>query len=194
MKIQIIGYFFFLSLLTTPLFSQITIDGQVSIDIQIPIPKDIVIISRTPDEKPKSFPEKRKKNTCHGNCDHNASFSYGEIQNQNGPVGRQIYTVVDAQLKTLNNGVEVVNYTFNSGDILELFMTTINTNDYNYHSYPDTCSCDTNNKIIKVLFNGQYLDLKDGSLSLQPSNHSNFHSVVNLHSQYEGDFNGSVNF
>ena len=49
------------------------------------------------------------------------------------------------------------------------------------------------NSIVKVLLNNQYLDLRDGSLSLQPKQNG-FHSVINLHSIQEGDFNGTVNF
>ena len=196
MRFLIIITVFVLSLFTSTLYSQVRVEGGVTIDIDLPIPKDIVVVSRVPNEKPipKSFPKKRKRHVCNGNCNHNTSYSYGEIQNQNGPVGRQVYAVINAQLNTLRNGVEIVQYEFNTGDILELFITTANTNDYNYHSYPDDCRCDNNNRIIKVLLNGQYLDLRDGSLSLQPRNNANFHSVVNLHSQYEGDFNGTVNF
>ena len=74
--------------------------------------------------------------------------------------------------------------------IRDRFIATVNSYDHNYKD----CECSDKNRIIKVLLNGKYLELRDGSLSLQPGGQNNFHSVINLHSLYEGDFNGTVNF
>lgn len=198
MKKRTLLLILFISTITTPIFSQIVIGGGISIDIKLPLP-EVVIIGKTPRRAPTPQPRPRPRprptdcHSCDGNHHHENTYSYGEIQNQNGPGGRYIYAVQQAQLTPLNNGEEVVTYQLNSGDILELFIITANTNDYNYHSYADNCSCNHNNRITKVLLNGQYLPLRDGSLSLQPKNNG-FHSVINLHSIHEGDFNGTVNF
>jgi len=122
----------------------------------------------------------------------NAVASYGEIRNQNGPYGLQVYHVQDARLETIHNGLENVVYYLDSGDVLELTIATANPQDYNYHIY-NNCECSNQNKIVKVLLNNQYLPLRDGSLSLQPRQQG-FHSVINLHSRSEGDFNGTINF
>jgi len=87
-----------------------------------------------------------------------------------------------------------VSYKLNTGDLLELFISTANPNDYNYHAHSNHNNNHQNNVIHKVLLNGQFLELRDGSLSLQPKEQYGFHSVINLHSTYEGDFNGTVNF
>ncbi len=186
----------FFSINFLSVFGQVSIGGGISIDINLPIP-DVVIIDapqpRNPTPAPRRRPRriKKRRHECNS-CRHNERYSYGEIQNQNGPLGRQIYTVTGARLHPLQSGVEVVSYKLNSGDILELFIVTEKPNDYNYHVYGGDCMCE-NNRIEKVLLNGQYLELEDGNLSLQPRGRG-FHSVLNLHSVYEGDFNGSVNF
>jgi len=170
-------------------YSQIQIGGvSVDVSIDIPIP-DVVVIGRKP--SPKVVIEPREQVVVH-TSNHYETISFGEIQNQNGPYGRQIYQVVDAALASFHNGLETITYHLNSGDVLELVIATANSNDYNYHSY-DNCSCEENNRIIKVVLNNQQIALRDGSVSLQPKANG-FHSVLNLHTQFEGDFNGTVNF
>ncbi len=196
MKKLIALSFLFFSINSMTVFSQIRIGGGVSIDINLPIP-DVVIVDRptrrVPEPAPRRKPRVEKRRKACNQCHRDRTYSYGEIQNQNGPFGRQIFSVVDAHLEPLQNRTEVVSYQLDSGDVLELFIVTENPNDYNYHVYRDNYRCE-NNRIIKVLFNGDYLDLEDGNLSLQPRGRNGFHSVINLHSIYEGDFNGSVNF
>lgn len=188
----VLSVIFLISAIVTPIFSQVTVSGGVSIDVNLPIPKEIVIVGETPRRAPTPRPQPQPRpRPIPRNVE---VFSYGEIQNQNGPVGRQIYTVTNAQLGDAGNGVEVVSYELDSGDILELFISTANPNDYNYHAYNNHHSSQYNNTIHKVLLNGHYLELRDGSLSLQPKDQYGFHSVINLHSTYEGDFNGTVNF
>ncbi|MHA7057312.1 hypothetical protein ACWGOQ_0008850 [Aquimarina sp. M1] len=179
--------------------SQVVIGGGVSVDVNIDLPiPDVVVIGRKEGPrrrtKPRVVTKPRKPviHSCNQGCNHHNGSVFGEIQNQNGPYGRQIYNVVQARLSGYQNGLEKVIYRLNSGDILELIIATANENDYNYHNYSN-CECSQNNRIIEVLLNGQYIPLRDGSLSLQPRN-GGFHSVINLHSQNEGDFNGTVNF
>ncbi|WP_299311533.1 hypothetical protein [uncultured Aquimarina sp.] len=171
--------------------SQVIIDGGVSVDVNINLPiPDVVVIGRK--EKPKPRPRKPVIHSCDQGCNHHNASTYGEIQNQNGPYGRRMYMVVQAKLEEYHNGLEKVIYRLDSGDVLELIIVTANENDYNYHSYAN-CECNENNKIIEVLLNGQYIPLRDGSLSLQPRTEG-FHTVINLHSHEEGDFNGTINF
>ena len=143
-----------------------------------------------PQKRKPSVVKKSRRPIIHTN--HNTDISYGEIRNQNGPYGLQDYYVQEAYLQTFQDGLENVVYYLDSGDVLELVIATANPQDYNYHIYNNS-NCNQNNKIVKVLLNNKYLDLRDGSLSLQPKQNG-FHSVINLHSIHEGDFNGTVNF
>ncbi len=174
-----------------PILSQVRIGGGVSIDVNIDIPiPDVVVIGRTPKPPVVITEPRRERPVIHTPTHEN--YGYGEIQNQNGPYGRQIYQVVQASLEPTNKGIERVIYHLDTGDVLELYIATANPNDYNYHIY-NHCDCQQNNRITEVLLNGQYLPLRDGALSLQPRADM-FHSVLNLHSVHEGDFNGTVNF
>ncbi len=198
MKRQIVLFLLFFSIFSATIFSQIRIGGSISIDINLPIP-DVVIVGKSPKRVPVPQPEqcpipREKRHRCNDNCNHNNVFSYGEIQNQNGSYGNERYSVLDAHITLLQNREEIITYELDSGDVLELFIVTINPNDYNYHTYSNSYSCNKNNHITKVVLNGKFLDLRNGSLSLQPRGNNGFHSVLNIHSVYEGDFNGSVNF
>jgi len=175
------------------LFSQITIGGQIAVDVHInaPIP-EVIIAERRPNPRIISKPPSPLIHICDHSCDHNTPVYFGEIMNQNGPYGRQIYGVLRAQLQTFTNGLEQLIYEFDNGDILEISIVTANSNDYNYHSYHN-CDCEQKNRIIEVLINGNSIELESGSLSLQPQS-GGFHTVLNLHSVQEGDFNGTINF
>ena len=184
------------------IYSQVRVGGGVFVDVTIDVPiPDVVVIGKRPKPRPKprvvKKPRKSVIHTCNHGCNHNNNnydhYDFGEIQNQNGPYGRQIYQVNQAHIEGLNNGLERVVYQLNSGDALELVIATANHNDYNYHSCHHN-NCHQNNRIIEVLLNNQSLPLRDGSLSLQPKGQNRFHSVINLHSVNEGDFNGTVNF
>ncbi|KAA1245985.1 hypothetical protein [Aquimarina sp. RZ0] len=183
----------FLSTLTS--FAQVRIGGGVSIDINIDLPlPEVVVVSRRPEpviRKPK--PNRPIIHTCDHRCNHNDVYSFGEIQNQNGPQGRYVYQVTNAGLGGLNNGAESILYTLDTGETLELIIRTMNPDDYNYH-YNNGYHNSSNNEIIAILLNGQEIAVKDGSLSLQPKHGRGFHSVLNIHAMYEGDFNGTVNF
>ncbi|WP_298317123.1 hypothetical protein [uncultured Aquimarina sp.] len=174
-------------------YSQVIIGGEASIDISINIPVPDIVIERRPDVRIETRPSAPVIHSCDHNCSHNEYVSYGEIQNQNGPYGRQIYLVTQAQLESNRVGSESVTYVLDSGDVLELIIVTANLQDFNYHSYSDNCECSQKNRILEVLLNDQKISLRDGSLSLQPKENG-FHSVINLHSKFEGDFNGTINF
>ncbi|MGY3794745.1 hypothetical protein [uncultured Aquimarina sp.] len=164
-------------------FGQVRIGGGVSVDINIDLPiPEVIVVGR----KPSPVIISRAPKPVYEN------ISFGEIQNQNGPYGRQIYQVTDAQLESYNGGEERLIYALDSGDILEILLITANPQDYNYHSY-NSCECSENNRIAEVILNNQPIELRDGSVSLQPRQNG-FHSVINLHSRFEGDFNGTVNF
>lgn len=191
--------------------SQVIIGGGVgvSIDVNIPFP-DIVITKRKP--IPPAPPAPRPDiHTCnHVICGHhtprpqvvhacttcNHNYAFGTINNQNRPNGQYLYQVVNANINTVSNGQELVSFNLNNGELLELVIATANHNDYNYHYNSHVCrhrcGCSNNNMILSVQLNGREMPLRDGSLSLQPR-HGGFHAVVNLHSLYEGDFNGTVN-
>lgn len=196
MKNKIALSLLFFSIISSSVFSQVRIGGGISIDINLPFP-DVVVVDnpprRVPEPKPRRIPKKRR-HRCDDYCHHNETFSYGEIQNQNGRFGRQVFSVLGAEIQPLRYNREVVHYELDSGDVLELFIVTENPDNYNYHKYSDNRRCDDGNRITKVLLNGQRLKLLDGNLSLQPRGSNNFHSVINIHSVYEGDFNGTVNF
>ena len=198
MKKQIVLSVLFFSLFSSTIFSQIRIGGDISIEIKLPIP-EVVTVDRSPRRVPAPQPEqcptpRRRRHHCNSYCNHNNLFNYGEIQNQNGPLGNEIYSVLNAHIVSLQNREEIITYELDSGDVLELFIVTLNPNDYNYHTYSNRYKCNKNNHIAKVTLNGEYIDLRDSSLSLQPRGSNRFHSILNIHSVYEGDFNGTVNF
>jgi len=185
------------------LSAQVRIGGGVSIDVSLDLPPipEVIVVKRRPN-KPQPIPRDRRVNipvdnrrddNSNRDYNHNRVSKYGEIRNQNGPYGLQIYNIRNAQIQPLRNGLENVIYQLDSGDVLELIIATANPQDYNYH-FSKHRGNSNNNTIVKVLLNNKYLDLRDGSLSLQPAGHNGFHSVINLHSVYEGDFNGTINF
>ncbi|WP_299180500.1 hypothetical protein [uncultured Aquimarina sp.] len=174
-------------------YSQVRIGGDASIDISINIPIPDIVIEQRKNPRVATKPSVPVIHNCDHLCTHNENVSYGEIQNQNGPFGRQIYQVTRARLESSPVGSESVIYLLDSGDVLELIIVTANLQDFNYHNYGDTCDCSQKNRIVKVLLNNQQIQLRDGSLSLQPKRNG-FHSVINLHTEFEGDFNGTVNF
>ena len=201
MKNQLAFLSVILIFITTSISAQVRVGGGVSIDVSLdfpPIP-EVIVVNRKPNS-PRPCPNPRERrvnipeeNRCQGNCKDTRVSRYGEIRNQNGRYGLQVYKIRNAQLLPLRNGLETVIYQLDSGDVLELVIATANSQDYNYH-FSKHQQYSNNNKIVKVLLNNNYLDLRDGSLSLQPTGQQGFHSVVNLHSVYEGDFNGTVNF
>ncbi|WP_108804353.1 hypothetical protein [Aquimarina sp. Aq107] len=172
---------------------QVRIGGDVSIDISINIPVPDIVIEQRKNTRVDTKPSAPVIHNCDHLCTHNENVSYGEIQNQNGPFGRQIYQVTRARLESNPVGSESVIYFLDSGDVLELIIVAANLQDFNYHSYEDNCDCSQQNRILEVLLNNQQIQLRDGSLSLQPKRNG-FHSVINLHTEFEGDFNGTVNF
>ncbi|SEK41547.1 hypothetical protein SAMN04487910_0473 [Aquimarina amphilecti] len=186
-------FFLICLILVSKSYSQVRIGGEASIDISINIPIPDVAIERRNDSRVVKKPSAPVIHNCNHLCSHNENVSYGEIQNQNGPYGRQIYQVTQARLESNSLGSESVIYQLNSGDVLELIVVTANIQDFNYHNYGENCDCLQQNRIVKVLLNHQQIQLRDGSLSLQPKGNG-FHSVINLHTEFEGDFNGTVNF
>lgn len=167
--------------------SQIRIGGEIAIDINVPIP-DIVITTRKRRPAP---PQKQQPiiHVCSTRCNH----SFGQINNQNGPRGQYVFEVTDASIVPLNDYEEKVLFVLDTGEVLEVIIATENPNDVNYNYY-EHCECRGSNKILAVFLNNQEIPLRNGSLSLQQHHNGALQGVVNLHTQYEGDFNGNVNF
>lgn len=204
MKIKFAFLYAALWLVCFTVTAQVKIEGVITVDIPLPKVPEVIIVKPDypthPERRGEERPNRKDKTLDY----------FGEITNQNGPNrGAFTHLVRNAKLQKLHNGLESVLYYLDSGDILELIIATGNAQDYNYHThnshhrkgnrgggkYPSKRHNQQHNKntIVKVLLNNKYLDLRDGSLSLQPKQHG-FHSVINLHSLYEGDFNGTVNF
>lgn len=112
----------------------------------------------------------------------------GTIDQQNaGP--KVTYTVESAYLTTLENGSHLLHYRFTSHDSLELVIGKRSA-DYNYHSVATS----DENILLSVSFNNTPMPLKESDVSIQPrSDENRFHTVVNVHTQDKGDFNGTVN-
>lgn len=167
--------------------SQIRIGGEIAIDINVPIP-DIVINTR----KRRPTPPQKKQPIIHV-CSHRCNHNLGTINNQNGPRGRYLYEVTDASVVPLNDYEEKVLFVLDTGEVLGIIITTENPDDVNYNYY-EHCECRGSNKILAVFLNNQEIALRNGSLSLQQHPSGDLQGVVNLHTLYEGDFNGNVNF
>ncbi len=182
-------------IMTNSMYSQIRIGGGISIGVNIDLPiPDIVVVERRTD-LPRPRNPRCGRAVIH-TCDHRCNPNFGTIQHQNGPNGRYIFEVVNVSLAPINNGEEKLIYNLDTGEELEIIISTIKGNDYNYHYLDRNCNnCRPNSNVILAVFlNGEELPLRNGSLSLQPIGNGRFHSVVNLHSFYDGDFNGTVNF
>ena len=186
----ILGLFFYSN-------AQVRIGGGVSIDINLPLP-EIVVVNRRPAPipqprrrrvpQPRPVPAPRPVHTCSHVCVH----SLGTINNQNRPDGQYNYAVLNATVSPERQFSDRVFYALDNGETLEFIIQTANPNDFNYHYYQNRRDCH-NNMILAVLLNGNEIPVRDGHLSLQPGHHGT-HSVINLHTVYDGDFNGTVNF
>lgn len=117
-----------------------------------------------------------------------ATLAEGEISQQNaGP--KRVFQVAEASIVWIENNVFSLKYWFTSEDCLELIIAEVN-QDYNYH-YPKPPS---ENQILEVYFNENFIELRDAALSLQPRpDDGGFHTVVNVHTLDFGDWNGTVN-
>ena len=170
--------------------SQVRIGGGIDITIDLPFPK-VIIVKEEP--RPVYHPKEEKRQKEHKpkkqHCEDYA-YSLGTIINQNNRFGSIDLLIVDAVFEPIGRGLERITYFTNTRETLEIIIHTNNPNDYNYQ-YNTNRHC-TSNVIVSVVLNGHEMPLRDGSVSLQPSRQ--FHSVVNLHSLYEGTFNGTVNF
>ncbi|GAA3520647.1 hypothetical protein GCM10022393_38600 [Aquimarina addita] len=178
-------------------FAQIRVGGGVSVgvNIHIPIP-DVVVVTRSP--QPRNVPKATRPiiHTCDHICTHDrnyGNFSFGKIQNQNGSQGNYVFHVTNALLEDVSGHKEKIIYYLDTNEILELIISTQNPDDYNYH-FVRNMNRYQGNVILAVLLNGQEIALNNGSLSLQPLVNKGFHSVINLHTEQEGSFNGTVNF
>ena len=194
----IIGLFFYSN-------AQVRIGGGVSIDIDVPLPEVVVVKKRrrpvpqppqpqprrrrvpAPRPVPVPVPQPRRVPAPRPVYTH----SLGNINNQNRPDGAYNYLVLDASISPDRQYSERVFYALDNGETLEFIIQTANPNDYNYHYYSNHNP--HNNTILAVLLNGNEIPVRDSSLSLQP-NHNGTHSVINLHTVYDGNFNGTVNF
>lgn len=114
----------------------------------------------------------------------------GMIMNQNnGSVARIDYEVDSAHIKSLGGNEYLVYYRFTTSDSMSIHITKA-TQDLNYH-YPKP---ETENQILKVYFNQDSLDLDNAAISIQPREEYNgYHTVVNVHTNNMGQFNGTVN-
>ncbi|VXB84292.1 conserved exported hypothetical protein [Flavobacterium sp. 9AF] len=176
--------------LFTKVNAQVRIGGSVDISINFPSPK-VIIVKEEPrpvykhKEPKKCKVYKPKKHHCEPYPE-----VLGVITNQNGRYDRVDLAILDVTIENIGNGLESVTYFTNTNETLEIIIRTNNPNDYNYH-YSTNPHCAAN-VIVSVALNGYEMPLRDGSISLQPGRQ--LHSVVNLHSFYEGNFNGTVNF
>lgn len=182
------NYLFLLALLslsfTNVSNAQLRIGGGISIgvNIDLPLPEIAVVVGGTVCPQPQS----RRP----------IVDNFGSIHHQNGPYGRHIYEVTGARLQPTSNQEERILYYLDTGDVLELLIHTVNPNDYNYHYYDANCGdCwATNNSIVAIYMNQEEIPLHNGSISLQPEVNGRLHNVINLHSIYDGDFNGTIVF
>ena len=112
----------------------------------------------------------------------------GMIMQQNaGP--RRDHIVEAASILWLEGDVYSLEYLFTTGDRLEVILTKV-TQDFNHH-FPKP---ESENQILEVYWNDQLMELKDAALSIQPrADEGSFHTVANIHTLYDGDWNGTVN-
>lgn len=189
----IIGLFFYSN-------AQVRIGGGVSIGINLPLP-EIVVVNRRPAPVPqprrRRVPQPRPVPTPRPvpvhTCNHTCVHSLGTINNQNRPDGAYNYAVLNASVSPERQHSDRVFFALDNGETLEFIIQTANLNDYNYHYYQNRRDCHNNNMILAVLLNGNEIPVRDCRLLLQPGHHGT-HSVINLHTAYDGDFNGTVNF
>ncbi|MBT1705844.1 hypothetical protein [Chryseosolibacter indicus] len=114
----------------------------------------------------------------------------GSIDQQNA--GPKVTFVVDEAYVVLSEddkNLHVVRYQFSSNDYLDLIIAK-RTSDYNYH-FPGSKN---ENTLVSAIYNGKALSLKESAVSIQPRpEEDSFHTVVNVHTNDAGDFNGTVN-
>lgn len=115
------------------------------------------------------------------------SFAQGALEQQNaGP--KVIYIVNNGSLRQTEGEVYTLSFLFENGESLQLTVTK-KTADYNYH-FP---GIDSENQLVSAVFNGNTLDLKESSISIQPKQGDNKLDVVtNMHTLNAGDFNGTL--
>jgi hypothetical protein len=114
-------------------------------------------------------------------------YAQGALEQQNsGP--KVTYVVHAASLRQSEEDIYNISFTFENGETLQLSITK-KTADYNYH-FPGT---DLENQLISAVFNGNPLDLKASSISIQPDEGENkLHVITNMHTFNAGDFNGTL--
>jgi len=154
--------------------AQVRIGGGISIDIDLPLP-EIVVEKKRPIPAPQRYPKQKRKQRTVNRRD-----------------GSYNYHVINASIAKANYNTESILYEFDNGETLELIIATTNPHDYNYHFYNNR-GPHGGNQIQVILLNGYELPAHSASLSLQPKR-IGYHSVLNLHSVNEGNFNGTVNF
>lgn len=181
--------FIFLCVSVFTMDAQVIIDGQIDIRIDGP---DIVITNRTPERQ--TIPRKRQPVIVTERIpapEHPiySGPSDGTIINQNnGP--RFDYQVVDASVVQLSNYNLDLVLQLDTGDIMTIAMQESNYNDYNFHYYERPNG--HNNTIYDIRLNNVSIPLNSAAVSLQPKGNRSYTAVVNLHSLYDGDFNGTV--
>ena len=181
--------FFILVLFVLAPFSsakaQVSIGGQIDINIGLP---DIVVVKPAP--KKKRAPRRKRPVVIRdrGPVYERVEYSYGTIRNQNnGP--KFDYQVVEASIVSFSKSELDLILHFDTGDIMAISMHEANFNDYNFHYYNSPNDC--NNTIESITINDTPIALNNAAVSLQPKDDS-YTAVVNLHSLYDGDFNGTV--
>ena len=170
--------------------AQVRIGGGISIDIDLPLP-EIVVEKKRPIPAPQRYPKQKRKQRTVNRPVYN-KHSLGSINNQNRRDGSYNYHVINASIAKADYNTESILYEFDNGETLELIIATTNPHDYNYHFYNNR-GPHGGNQIQVILLNGYELPAHSASLSLQPKR-IGYHSVLNLHSVNEGNFNGTVNF
>ncbi len=115
------------------------------------------------------------------------AFVQGTIEQQNdGP--KTIYIVNEGSLRPDQNDRHTIYLRFENGESLQLLVTK-KTMDNNYH-FPGQ---ESDNQLLSAVFNGDLLELKESSISIQPRLEENkLHVITNVHTLNAGDFNGTL--
>lgn len=170
--------------ISSNLNSQVRVGGSIDININFPAPKVIIV-----KEAPKPVYKTKKVKKHNSKCERRDN-NLGSIRNQNNRYGSIDLLVIDVSFENIGNGLERITYFTNTRETLEVILRTNNPNDYNYH-YHTNPHCNSNS-IVAVALNGYEMPLQNGSIALQSG--QQFHTVLNLHSYHQGNFNGVVSF
>ncbi len=167
-------------------FAQVRVGGGISIDIGFP---EVVIVDNPPRRVPAPRPVPRR--VPERRPDRRVFRSLGEVSNHFRG-NNIVQQVVDVHVVENRNGIINVETFLRGGDVLSFTLENVNYNDVNYHynAYNHGRNCN-GNAILEVRFNGNFLPLRDGSISLQPRGRAGYNVVLNLHNGHGDSFHGN---